>query len=721
MSPLPTSLLAFARRGLTVRRGALALVVACSSSLLFALVSATERTRSATARLALAAERLDAITEPQAGDDTRRAAVAWGYAERLRLGLESPFRLIEGAARDPRLAADERRTVAWALLAHLVSGATHAVHPAALDGIGRTAAARAISGEQHLRLIARAIGAGSDPRAGELGVRIAYTLAAAERLLDAGAVTHAAGAAAMLADREIARREALALLRAGGDPIAEVRRRRAQRAFYVERPALFVTGARVERTGVEIGRWVLDSLRAMTPEPPQPLSMPADTTAARLAPELRAAGAAMPPEAGIAVAVRRHLALLRAGRSQLDPGALASAHNAEMLAALLAAAAPEDASQPVARLQLAAAVAVRAGAQDPIRFPGDSPPSAAELAATLGIAEITFDRGVPIAWRPHFLGRFADGVADLRRVLPGMNLDSLRVRFRMNSPADSALAMHDPRTRTLHLPVFTAGGTLAHELAHDLDRQMAARQGHFGYRSDYVARSGRDRTRGNTSVVASLRALTDDAPSGRRRAVERPAEIFATQLDWFVARSLASVGMSSGFLTAVQDELFTGHVVHPERLRPGARASLVNALHGITTVAPFAAAEQPPGVPTLLRWTLASPVEREAVNAALAQQGRAWDPPRLHLKESECAVSMNVRAEIVRMAAESRARGWLRSRQGRAALSDTRADAPWAPGHAERSVNALRDRILLDLASAPLLTGGLGGYVAPLAAEARCG
>src|SRR3954467_7761650 len=79
--------------------------------------AATRHTARATAELEAAAQRLDSLTAKTPADDQRRAAIAWGYVERMRFGLESPFRLIEAASRDPRLGVPERRTVASALLA----------------------------------------------------------------------------------------------------------------------------------------------------------------------------------------------------------------------------------------------------------------------------------------------------------------------------------------------------------------------------------------------------------------------------------------------------------------------------------------------------------------------------------------------------------------------------------------------------------------------------
>src|SRR6185503_4060190 len=102
-------------------------------------------------------------------------AIMWGYAERQRLGLESPFRLIEAAALDGRLTPDQQRTVSWALLARVLRGETHQIDPAALDQLGPWQHDRSAVGEQHLTLITNAIRDADDPRAGELAVRLAYT------------------------------------------------------------------------------------------------------------------------------------------------------------------------------------------------------------------------------------------------------------------------------------------------------------------------------------------------------------------------------------------------------------------------------------------------------------------------------------------------------------------------------------------------------------------
>src|SRR5688500_9286824 len=64
------------------------------------------------------------------------AAIAVGYLERLRLGLVSPFRLIDYALADPRLDEATRHRVAYALLARALDGDSYEIDPVALDRAG---------------------------------------------------------------------------------------------------------------------------------------------------------------------------------------------------------------------------------------------------------------------------------------------------------------------------------------------------------------------------------------------------------------------------------------------------------------------------------------------------------------------------------------------------------------------------------------------------------
>ncbi|HJQ19041.1 MAG TPA: hypothetical protein VJ867_01755 [Gemmatimonadaceae bacterium] len=723
-------------RSRAARRAALTLCVACVLSLGLSLGATWHWRTGATARLNSAAARLDSLTDRGTPDERDRSAVAWGYAERLRLGLESPFRLIEAAGRDPRLLADERRTVAWALLAHVLRGETYDIDPAALDGLGPMIDNRSASGEEHLALIERAIASTRNPRAAELAVRFAYTLAASERLVDGSAPVIVAEAAALLADREVARREAVQVVRAAraDDPLKQVRARRAHRAFYVERPALLPPTDDIEEAAVALTPALLDAIRSMPAVSVVQDSATSDSVDVGHARRLYAVAARVPPSAPLAVTVQRYLSMLRAQAHDADVDAIARAYNPEMLAAAVQPRVDSRVERrAVARVVLASAVAMRSTGQQSVWFPGDSVPDAVDLAAQLGVADITFDRAIPKAWQPFFLQEFATSVRDLRRVLPAMKLDGLHVRFRTTSPADSALAMHDPRTRTLHLPIYSAGGTLSHELAHDLDRQSAVQDGLAGYRSDIVARSDMKSARGreaaSNKLAASLRALTEElseTPRTVSATAERPAEIFATRVDWFVANALAQQGISDGFLSAVQDELLTGHVVHPERLRGASRSrSLVTALEGMTSVAPFALVAQEPSIQTLLRWTLNTPVDRRAVADIARGEASAWQPSAF-MGVRSCSDG-NARVELLRLAAESRARGWLRLRARWTSESQRPAWAramlgtpPWSDTLAEARVARLRDLILLDLAPDGDLPSGLSAYAAPLVRRALC-
>src|SRR5687768_2767694 len=107
-------------------------------------------------------------------------AVAAGYLERLRLGLGSPFRLIDYALADPLLSDSVRHLVGYAILQRTLEGDTYHAPPAALSLAG------ALPGElpldlaaRHVALVDSVVASASDPRGGELTIREAYRLAMA--------------------------------------------------------------------------------------------------------------------------------------------------------------------------------------------------------------------------------------------------------------------------------------------------------------------------------------------------------------------------------------------------------------------------------------------------------------------------------------------------------------------------------------------------------------
>ena len=701
----------------STRRAALALILACAMATGLSLYVVSRQSAVTTARLRSAQLALEELTD-RAPEADGRAAIAWGYSERMRLGLQSPFFLIEAASRDPRLTPDEQRTVSWALLATLLRGESHQLDPAALDRISR---ATNTTGESHLALIESSIRAAEDPRVAELALRFAYVLAAAERVIDASAPTIVAQASALVADREIARREAAQLLRTAqaGSPVEAIADARRRRGLYVERPVLMTPSRALEHEAIESVPALLAEIRTLAPS--LALTDAHDDSSAAHRSALLAAATRSAPSAEVHMVVKRFLPALRAQMPSDWIDRLERVRNPEMLASMLGERWARDQRRQLGRMQLAAGVAARTHAQAPVSFAGDVAPP----AESLGVASISFDADVPKAWRSQSVAAMATGLRDLRHVFPALKLSDVNVRFRMTSPADSALAMHEPRTRMLHLPVSTAAGALAHELAHDLDRQMSIQQGRPGYWSDAVARAAGGQGRGSAHRVAiSLRTLTEEISSGRsgRSAPDRPAEIFATRVDWFVAQALARQGISSGFLTAVQDEMLTGHVLHPERLRGADRSrSLMTALEGMTTLTPAARAESEPTAYALMQHVLQTPLDRRSARSGgvggVATLGGA----------SMCDAAPQGTAGLLRLAAISRARGIVRGR-AESIPADRRptwaleaiGGGPWSGAAAAKRVDSVASELLGQLTEPGLLQVGIGSLSSTLLRTVHC-
>jgi hypothetical protein len=549
--------------------------------------------RSASAWVALARTRVDV-------DAT--TAIAAGYLERLRLGLGSPFRLIEQAIDDPRLADSTRSRLAWALLSRTISRETYRIDPAALDPLGlRGSMNRPGGGRYHLDLIDGAIRQATDPRAGELAVRIAYALAAAQGAVPPTAPDLAARAAALIRDREMARTDALHLLRdareQGTDPLQLLVRMRVDRAFEVERPASTPLSPVSEEHALDIAprlaRVVADlgsrTLPAALPEGQRGASL-GRPAALRLIHEADSLDS--PPIAPIVVPVRMHRDMLleRPWIDDLEREAretfIEQATNEERFVAglvLLRRSSPYDYAP--ATVALTTAIAMRSLAQEPVWYPGFGGPSARELQERYGLADITFGDDVKPAWRPYYRWMLDDALRDLRRVLPSIRLDGLRVAFTDRDRPVSTLALHDPKTRRLVLPPGTAAGTIAHEIAHDIDWQVALRRYRVrgDYATDRATRLGRDRLADRVlDLAGSLRAGDDRSAHARR-----PAEVFARNVDWFVVVSLAAQGRSNGYLSSVQDELLTGYgTVRPPDISGVAGQALISILDEIAPVYP---------------------------------------------------------------------------------------------------------------------------------------
>jgi hypothetical protein len=213
-----------------------------------------------------------------------------------------------------------------------------------------------------------------------------------------------------------------------------------------------------------------------------------------------------------------------------------------------------------------------------------------DVVSEFGLSGVTFTKNVPSEWRPYYTRELRDALRDLQSVLPGASLDGLRVRFGADALNDSALAMHDPKTRTLQLSIETSGGTLAHELAHDLDWQAARRlfASGGGYSTDRAMRERRSSLASSMRGLAEARVLRASAPGAAPAnppGMGRPTELFARGADWFVATALAQQGRTNAFLSAVEDGTLTGYAAGaPAALGLAGAQSLANALDEMTFV-----------------------------------------------------------------------------------------------------------------------------------------
>ena len=539
----------------------------------------------------------DWVRDARAGEelsDSRLIAV--GYLERGRLGLGSPFRLAEFVLADPRLDPPDRSAAASALIMMAASRQLYSVDARVMDGAEGLGQAGGRVGAEHTALIERTIREAEDPRAGELAVRIAYSLAGAEALVRRSATRNAFRVAALLRDRELARRDARALLalaaRRGTSVIALLPEWRAEGGPSVEAPLSVRLPAVTEEEGLELARLASEGVRNLAtsqrrdrPQGAPPRSFLGLRHAARLA-ALAARGEA-PPRPSISVALEAHRGILESAAAFGPRGKAAAsrfqqrATAEEALAAELTLLNARTDGHPVGNsVALWAAVALRPFAQERPWFPGAPAPTQADLRDRHGIAEVTFDASVPERWRPMYLAVLDGAIRDLYRVMPALQLRGLRVHVGAEARGPGPLALHDPGERRLFLPPATAAGTLAHEIAHDLDWQVALSR--YRVRGDY----GTDRAyRAASDPLSSrVRGLAAAAPAAREGSVfdshwTRPAEVFARGIDWFTVVSLGHEGRMNGYLSSVQDDVLTGYgTVPPPDPSGGAGGALIAIL-----------------------------------------------------------------------------------------------------------------------------------------------
>jgi hypothetical protein len=396
-------------------------------------------------------------------------------------------------------------------------------------------------------------------------------------------------------------------------------------------------------------------------------------------------------------------------------GAPLHATNDETLAAAYApvALSIDSTRRATALTVLSAAVSLRTAAQQQPWFPGDPAPTVNDIATEFGIGGVAFTRDVPEAWQPYYLREFRDALRDLQVALPAVRFDELHIRFGARALPDSALAMHDPRTRTLELSILTSGGTLAHELAHDLDWQTARRlfANAGGYSTDRAMHEQRGPLAVSVRGLAEARILRPIAGVASPPAADRPAELFARGADWFVASSLALHGRSNGFLTAVEDATLSGYAAGaPTAVGASGVTSLLTALEQMTYLpdtsrAAFASLWSDPEVidpVVMVRRAVQSPMPWRIVWASSSPAAKLPPAPSCAGSDSPQA---SARERLLMLALDARARGiaahrarfrWFGAPAGWA--NGLFGVAPWSPDQGERVVAALRSALASEVA-----------------------
>jgi len=690
---------------------------------------AREFTRGA--RWADSVERLLAAQSPaqmKTGDVT--AAL---YLERLRLGIGSPFRLVEYASRDPFLSLEGRERLAEAILARTSVGAAYVTPPEALDLMAPRTTPNA--GRAHRLFMEAVTEEAASPRAAELALRLAYTVGTASGVVSHRASAVALGAIAQARDRALAMRDVAALLREARqthvDPVELVATWRTQRRFAVERPLADPPSPSDEAAAVRLLPRLVEQMATLEAMPLASATARSLGGAAGVAAAEVVARRNAPPQAPVTVTMGGYGSFVvgalgsseaRRARAQFVARARHEESMAAELARLRAVAGPSsEASMAV----LSAAVAMRAYAQERPWLPGDAGPDALAVQRRLGLASLEFDRTIPASWRSYYTRMLDDVVSDLTTVFPTLDLRGLNIRFGDSPLADKALALHDPGTRTAYFPLATSAGAMAHELAHDLDWQAARRKYGVrgGYRTDRSVRQYSDQFSVTARRLASAARPRREMLSSSVQA-DRPTEAFARGVDWFVAASLAHLGRVNGYLSSVQDGVITGYAsASPPRSGTVDGDVTLDALREMTLVAPtiftwydstYGSGRQP-GVSDVVRRTLVAPLSRvdlrygtmggDAFNSTLAalrmspEVSGGW---RCLLQWSSLGGrdAWTVPSAMA-IAAEARSRG-LVQRWGEYASAHPAASVrfralgggPWHPAIRDSVVREVRDAIL---------------------------
>lgn len=615
MSRLTPPQIATLRRAVLLGGGLVALTVAGVR-----LTDRADARRAVRIALADGAHLDDSLTRAVASRPDARVpfagAVALEYLARADAGLGSPFRLVDLARSEPRLPAAWRPRVAHAILARLAGN--RAVMRPREDALDIAMPSDSGAGRALLAVIDRLMVDDGDSPLTLDAIRIASAQASARGWLRPSAVPLIDAAALLAFDRARARRDVeraiTAASRGDGDLLQVVALWRAERRFRVERPLMADAEESARRVAARVPSVLAaidTALRTRVPQPALVRHVPLPPAAAN-ALSMLISVRTRPVQAQVRLSVLDARMVAADRRETEQPRVtkmLLGATNEETLVMTLASVSRDTALAPIASAAtLLATQGMRTLAQEVPFHPGTAAPRPEQVALRLGLGSLTFGSDVPEAWRPFYAREFATAVDALREVFPRASFTGLHVRIG-DQVLSGALAVHDPRNRTLTLPLATGFGAIGHELMHDLDWQSAR---------DYAKRKGTYATdnawRGSRTqpIAAPLARLAEFVPAGTSNAylqeARRPAELLARGADWFLASALARRGRVNGALSAVQDSWVRGYASAAGPVAFGdhgaALAALFDAMPMLAAraaVAPRNDAEREPDIGTIAR------------------------------------------------------------------------------------------------------------------------
>src|SRR5690606_36469996 len=148
------------------------------------------------------------------------------------------------------------------------------------------------------------------------------------------------------------------------------------------------------------------------------------------------------------------LSVLRAGTTRARSERVRFVQRANSEESLVAeyARLANTADREPARVALWAAASMRTYGQEEPWQPGAGGPTVGELKSRFGLASVSCDAELPMEWRPYYNRMLSSALTDMQRVFPTLSVRGVGVHFGRHPLTQPALAVHEPRTRTVYLP-----------------------------------------------------------------------------------------------------------------------------------------------------------------------------------------------------------------------------------------------------------------------------